>query len=149
MLQNRLVFEDRTIQTLRGPNTPVRQYQEATSSPRFGKFAMKVHWIAVAAVVSMLAGAGQVFANEALARKSGCLECHNVDRKVIGPPYRDVGARYKGIPEARAALIEKVKKGGKGHWTEITAGVPMPPHGARLSDADIEKLVDWVLSLSQ
>ena len=83
---------------------------------------------------------------EALAKKSGCLECHSVDRTVKGPSYHEVAARYKGNPGARDLLIQKVKNGGKGNWTEITHGIPMPPHSRILSAAEIERLVDWVLS---
>jgi cytochrome c len=90
----------------------------------------------------------QRLAPEALAKKSGCFECHSIDKVVVGPAYRDVAERYKGQPEARAALIETVKKGGKGHWTAVTHDVPMPPHGKRLSAGDISLLVDWVLNLN-
>jgi len=82
-----------------------------------------------------------------LARKSGCLACHAIDKKVVGPAWKDVAARYKGQADARALLIDKVKKGGKGAWTEVTRGVPMPPYSPRVSDANIEKLVDFILSL--
>lgn len=89
----------------------------------------------------------QAPAPEELARKSGCFKCHSVDKTVVGPAYKDVAAKYKDDNRARAALIETVKKGGKGHWSEISKGVPMPPHQGRLSAADITRLVDWVLSL--
>jgi cytochrome c len=106
---------------------------------------MKACWICVPAAAIIL-GAGPARGDEALATKSGCLECHAIDKNVIGPAFHDIAAKYKNLPDARAALIEKVKNGGKGNWTEITKGVPMPPH-RRLSDADIERLVDWVLGL--
>ena len=83
---------------------------------------------------------------EALATKSGCLECHSVDKKVTGPAFHDVAARYKDDTQARSKLIDKVKKGGKGNWTEVTRGVPMPPHDKDISDDDIARLVDWVLT---
>ena len=82
---------------------------------------------------------------EALAKKSGCLKCHSTTKNVVGPAYRDIAARYKDDPRARATLIKTVKKGGKGNWTEVTAGVPMPAHSPRLTDAEIRRLVDWVL----
>jgi len=82
-----------------------------------------------------------------LAKKSGCLACHAIDKKVVGPAWKDVAARYKGQDGSRDALIAKVKKGGKGNWTEVTKGVPMPPYSPRVKDQDIEKLVDFVLSL--
>lgn len=82
-----------------------------------------------------------------LAKKSGCLACHQVESKVVGPAWTDVAGRYKGDASARAALIEKVKKGGKGNWVDVTGGVPMPPYSPRVADADIEKLVDFILAL--
>ena len=112
---------------------------------------MKARLLSIsAAAVLMLGVAGQASANpEALelAKKSGCLACHSVDKKVVGPAWKDVSAKYKGDAAAKAALVEKVKKGGKGNWTAVTGGVPMPPYSPRVADADIEKLVDFVLSL--
>ena len=82
-----------------------------------------------------------------LAKKSGCLACHSVEKKVVGPSWNDVSAKYKGDAGAKATLIGKVKKGGKGNWTKVTGGVPMPPYSPRVSDANIEKLVDFILAL--
>jgi cytochrome c len=107
---------------------------------------MSVRKLIVAAFAVLIVQAGQAMADEALAKRAGCLNCHSVDSKLIGPAYRDVAARYKGNPRARDTLKEKVKKGGKGNWTDVTGGVPMPPHSALLSDAEIRTLVDWVLS---
>jgi cytochrome c len=106
---------------------------------------MKASRIIVGAFL-FFAAAGSTLADETLARKSGCFDCHSVNMKVIGPAWHDVALKYKGDARARATLIEKVKNGGKGNWTELTKGVPMPPH-RRLSDAEIERLVDWVLGL--
>src|SRR5574341_1268358 len=83
--------------------------------------------------------------DEALAQSSGCLECHGVDQKIIGPSFHDIAARYRGDAGARNALVEIVKHGGKGNWTDLTGGVPMPPYSPTLSDAESEQLVDWVL----
>jgi len=82
-----------------------------------------------------------------LAKKSGCLACHTVDKKVVGPAWKDVAKRYAGQDDARSTLIEKVKKGGKGNWAEVTKGVPMPPYSPRVSDQDIATLVDFILKL--
>ena len=90
-----------------------------------------------------------VFADLSLAKKSGCLACHSVEKKVVGPAWKDVSIRYKGSKDARQTLIEKIKKGGKGNWTKVTGGVPMPPYSPRVSDANISKLVDFVLGLSK
>jgi len=65
-----------------------------------------------------------------------------VDKKIVGPAYKDVAAKYKGDKGAAAKLEEKVKKGGTGVWGQV----PMPPN-TQVSDADIKKLVAWVLSL--
>lgn len=112
---------------------------------------MKKPIVALLALVSMAAISGTAGADEAasleLAKKSGCLACHSVEKKVVGPAWKDVAARYKGKAEAKAQLIEKVKKGGKGNWTEVTGGAPMPPYAPRVPDADIESLVAFVLSL--
>ncbi|MEJ2179977.1 MAG: c-type cytochrome [Gammaproteobacteria bacterium] len=82
-----------------------------------------------------------------LAKKSGCLACHSVDKKVVGPAWKDVAAKYKGQADAKATLITKVAKGGKGNWTKVTGGAPMPPYSPRVSDANIEKLVDFIMGL--
>jgi len=81
-----------------------------------------------------------------LAKKSGCLACHKIETKLVGPAWRDVSQRYRGIAGAKAQLVKKVKNGGKGNWTAVTGGVPMPPNSPRVSDEDIEKLVTFVLS---
>jgi cytochrome c len=126
---------------------------------------MKARWLAISATALLFIGAGLVLKSEArvakapvtqdqaapeeLAKKNGCFECHNVDKNLVGPAYKEVAARYRGKAGARAALIETVKKGGKGHWSDISKGVPMPPHQGRLSTAEITRLVDWVLSLGE
>ncbi len=93
----------------------------------------------LAATASAIAGSGA----EALAQKSGCLLCHSVDKKVLGPAYKDVAAKYKGDKTAEAKLIQKVKAGGSGAWGDM----PMPPNSPQVKDEDIKTLVQWVLSL--
>jgi cytochrome c len=85
--------------------------------------------------------AAPALADEALAKKHNCTACHAIDKKLVGPAYKDVAAKYKGQNVA-ARLEEKVKKGGSGVWGPI----PMPPNSA-VPEADIKKLVDWVLKL--
>ena len=105
---------------------------------------MKALLLAIAAASSMLVAA-QVNAADAsaLAQKSGCLACHTVDKKVLGPAYKDVAAKYKGDKTAEAKLIAKVKAGGSGVWGPM----PMPPNSPQVKDADITAIVQWVLSL--
>ena len=85
--------------------------------------------------------AGQASADEALAKAKNCMSCHAVDKKVVGPSYKDVAKKYAGNAAAAATLEGKVKKGGSGVW----GTVPMPPNAA-VSDADIKKLVAWILA---
>ena len=87
-------------------------------------------------------GPTAALADEALAQKNGCLACHAVDKKVVGPAYKDVAAKYRNDKDAPAKLEKKVKMGGQGVW----GAIPMPPNGA-VSDADIKALVKWILSL--
>lgn len=104
---------------------------------------MKALMMAVAAASLVLAGNASADDQTALAQKSGCLACHSVDKKVLGPAYKDVAAKYKGDKGAEARLIEKVKKGGSGVWGPI----PMPANSPHVKDEDIKTLVHWVLSL--
>ena len=92
---------------------------------------------------------GSTMADITLAKKSGCFACHSLEKKVVGPAWRDVSKRYKEDAAARDTLITKVKKGGKGNWTEVTGGTPMPPYSPRVSDENIEKLVDFILAMEQ
>jgi len=92
---------------------------------------------AVAAVFTLAGNAG---ANEKLAQSSGCMTCHGVDKKVIGPAYKDVAEKYRGNKGAEADLIKKVKGGSKGVWGDM----PMPPN-AHVKDPDIKTLVVWIL----
>ncbi|WP_295004392.1 c-type cytochrome [uncultured Dechloromonas sp.] len=76
-----------------------------------------------------------------LATKSGCMACHGVKSKIVGPGYSEVVARYQGQPDAESRLIAKVKAGGQGVW----GSVPMPPN-AHLKDDDLKTLVQWILA---
>ena len=80
----------------------------------------------------------------ALMQKDGCAACHAVDKKIVGPAYQDVAAKYKGDKDAAAKLVQKVKAGGSGVW----GTVPMPPN-AQVPDADIKALVSWILALKK
>jgi len=90
----------------------------------------------------MLFATQNVIADEALAKNKNCHACHSIDNKIIGPAFKDIAAKYKGVDGAVAALTSKVKNGGAGVWGDM----PMPPNAA-VSDADIETLVNWILSL--
>jgi len=121
-------------------------------------------------ILGIALAAGAAYASSAmaeegleLAKKSGCLACHSVEKKVVGPAWQDVANKYKGAKEITATLADgtvakgtpkdvlnqKIHKGGKGNWTAVTGGVPMPPYSPRVGDADIGKLVDFVLGLAK
>ena len=99
---------------------------------------------AVAAAFTLAAPVAFAQANvEAAMNKAGCLACHTKDKKLVGPAYKDVAAKYKGQADAVAKLSEKVRKGGQG----VYGPVPMPPTGAdKISDADLKAAIEWVLS---
>jgi len=105
---------------------------------------MKALLLTIALAGSMLA-AGQASAEDGktIAQKSGCLACHSLDKKVLGPAYKDIAAKYKGDKTAEAKLIEKVKKGGSGTWGPML----MPANSPQVKDEDIKAIVKWVLSL--
>lgn len=80
-------------------------------------------------------------ADLALAQKKNCMACHAVDKKVLGPSYKDVAAKYKADKKAVDTLAEKIVKGGKGSWGEI----PMPAN-PQVSADEAKKLAAWVLA---
>jgi cytochrome c len=105
---------------------------------------MKTMVLTLAATAGLLAaGVANAQANpEDLAKKNMCLSCHAVDKKLVGPAYKEVAAKYKGDATAEGKLIEKVKKGGSGVWGQI----PMPPNST-VKDDDIKTLVKWILAM--
>jgi len=99
---------------------------------------------AVTEAVTQVAGQSAAPAVEdasALAQSKGCLGCHQVAAKVLGPAYKDVAAKYRGDAGAVERLVAKVKAGGAGVWGQI----PMPPNN--VSDEEATRLVKWILSL--
>lgn len=76
----------------------------------------------------------------ALATKYNCSACHTVDKKLVGPAYKEVAAKYAGDASALAKLQQKVKNGGSGVW----GAIPMPPNN--VPDADLKTLVEWILA---
>lgn len=95
--------------------------------------------LAVAGLLTV--GAAHAADAKALAQKNNCLSCHAVDKKLVGPSYKEVAAKYKADKGAEAKLIEKVKKGGSGNW----GAIPMPPNPS-INDADLKALVQWILA---
>ena len=94
-----------------------------------------------ALVAAAVLASAPALANLELAKKSNCMACHQVDKKLVGPSYQDVAKKYTGDKGAEAKLVEKVKKGGSGVW----GPVPMAPN-PQVSDADLHTLVKWILA---
>ncbi|MBA3505089.1 MAG: c-type cytochrome [Betaproteobacteria bacterium] len=109
---------------------------------------MKIALAALASVTWLISGnasaALERAAADALMKKDGCAACHAVDKKIIGPSYQDVAAKYRADKDAVAKLSKKVKDGGVGVWGQI----PMPPN-ANIPDADIKELVTWIMTLKK
>ncbi len=82
------------------------------------------------------------FANADLAQKKNCMACHAIDKKVVGPAYKDVAAKYAGQKDAVDKLSQKVIKGGSGVW----GPVPMPAN-AQVNEAEAKQLVQWIMTL--
>jgi len=101
---------------------------------------MKTHVTALFVMACM--AAAPALANPELAQKKNCLACHAIDKKVIGPAYKDVAAKYAGQADAAAKLAQKVMKGGSGVW----GAVPMPAN-PQVNEAEAKQLVQWILSL--
>jgi len=85
--------------------------------------------------------AAPAFANADLAQKKNCMACHAVDKKLVGPAYKEVAAKYAGQKDAVDKLAQKVIKGGAGVWGQV----PMPAN-AQVSEAEAKQLVQWVLT---
>jgi cytochrome c len=99
----------------------------------------KLMMIAASAALLM---SGAASADQALAQKNACMSCHGVDKKIVGPAFKEVAKKYAGDKAAHNTLVAKVKAGGKGVWGQI----PMPPNPS-LKAEDADKIVTWVLSL--
>ena len=102
---------------------------------------MKTTRLIVASLALVSVGAWAATPDEAMT-KAGCLACHTKDKKVVGPAYKDVAAKYKG-QDVTAKLMEKVRKGGAG----VYGPVPMPPNPPeKINDADLKAVAAVVLS---
>lgn len=84
-----------------------------------------------------------------IAASNGCMGCHSVSNKVVGPAWKRVAQRYKNTPDARTLLIEKIKSGGKGNWDNETGGETMPSFEGKISDEDLSVLVEYILELGK
>ena len=95
------------------------------------------------ALIASLAAvmAAPAFANADLAQKKNCMACHAADKKLVGPSFKDVAAKYAGQTDAAAKMAEKIQKGGVGAWGQV----PMPAN-PQVNAEEAKQLATWVLS---
>jgi cytochrome c len=91
--------------------------------------------------LGLLIPVGQAAADEAAAKSNGCMACHALDKKVVGPSYKSIANKYKDDANAADKLAKEVRTGSKGVW----GPAPMPAQ-TRISDADLKKVIAWVLA---
>lgn len=97
--------------------------------------------IPLALALGLLVSVGQAAADEAVAKSNGCMACHALDKKVVGPSYKSIANKYTGDAHAADKLAKEVRTGSKGVW----GPVPMPPQ-PKISDADLKKVMAWILA---
>ncbi|HQR56689.1 MAG TPA: c-type cytochrome [Burkholderiaceae bacterium] len=93
------------------------------------------------AALGLAVASGPVFAQAELAKQKNCLACHATDKKLVGPSYKDVAAKYKGDKDAAAKLAKKIREGGVGVWGQV----PMPAN-PQVNEQEAASLAKWVLS---
>jgi len=104
---------------------------------------MSIRYLVMLAASLVFAGNVLAADGEALAKKSNCTNCHDVEKKKVGPAFKEVAAKYKDDKGAQAMLEKKVRSGGGGVWGKM----PMPTTAKSVSDDDIKNIVQWVLSV--
>jgi len=98
----------------------------------------------VVAAATLLLVTGNAMADSALAMKSGCMGCHQVDRKLIGPAFKEIAAKYAGDAGAADRLAAKVKAGSQPGEPLNWGSMPMPPSPAPIED--IKQVITWLLA---
>ena len=97
--------------------------------------------VALAAALAFCAGAASAASPEEAMNKAGCMACHSKDKKLVGPSFKDIAAKYKG-KDATAQLVDKVRKGGSG----VFGPIPMSPNGPdKINDADLKESIEFIL----
>lgn len=94
------------------------------------------------AILTLAAAATPALADQALASAKNCMACHSIDKKVVGPAFKDVASKYAAQKDVADMLATKIIKGGSGAW----GPVPMPAN-AQVSPAEAKKLASWILTL--
>lgn len=104
---------------------------------------MKVLMAVVGGLGLLVAAGAQADSGLDMVKKARCVACHAVDKKMVGPSYQEIGAKYKGHSDAAGMLFDKVRNGGSGNWGQI----PMTPNGPdKISDENLKAVIQWILS---
>ncbi len=82
-----------------------------------------------------------------LLEKTGCLECHGLDKNIIGPTFKEIATQNKPEEGVQDRMALSIKNGSKGRWTELSRGVPMPPYSNLLTEKEIQSIVNWINGL--
>ncbi|MBR0568814.1 c-type cytochrome [Azoarcus sp. L1K30] len=97
----------------------------------------------MAGVVLMASMSAPAMASLDIVKKARCVACHAVDKKLVGPAYRDVAAKYQGQAGAASMLFDKVRQGGSGVW----GAIPMTPNDeSKISDDNLKAAIEWILA---
>lgn len=94
------------------------------------------------AAMGLITVSGGAIASEQLAKAKNCLACHQTDKKLVGPSYKDIAAKYAKDGAAAGKMAKKIREGGVGAWGQI----PMPAN-PQVSEAEAQTLAKWVLSI--
>jgi len=104
---------------------------------------MKKYPFVLAALLATVASGSALADPAAAAQKAGCMACHAMDKKLVGPSFKDIAAKYKGQGDAVAKLSDKVRKGGSG----VYGPVPMSPNGPdKIGDKDLREAIELILA---
>jgi cytochrome c len=103
---------------------------------------MKTHALSASLVLALASGSALAADAQELLKEKNCLACHQLDKKLVGPAYKDVAAKYKARKDAEAYLAKKIREGSTGAWGPI----PMPPNGT-VSDDEAKTLAKYVLTV--
>lgn len=109
------------------------------------RYLSRIFLIAFCALFLSTADANQVDEGQSIAKKSLCLGCHAIDKKVVGPSFTDIAKRYASHPEAKSYLSQKILNGGSGVWGVVA----MPSNKNTINATQTYQVVDWIMSLNQ
>jgi cytochrome c len=137
---NKYIFTPQKVQIKRYSQAVLLQCNSANINQPARKCMMRT-LISCALSATALLSTAPAFADMALATSKNCMACHAVDKKIVGPSYKDIAAKYKGDKTAVDKLAAKIIKGGSGAW----GAVPMPAN-PQVNEADAKKLATWILS---